>query len=148
MQHHDWNFHNKLWCLIILSRFNIVKNRPAPFGTELHDIHEFHEWHMHTGICNNGDIRLVNGGNRYEGRVEVCLSNQWGTVCDDYWKSNPNNARVACRQLGYSDIGECLLSTKIKQFRPGKLVSHQPFPGFWCRRAVIIKFHYSMRYWS
>jgi hypothetical protein len=53
---------------------------------------------------------LVNGGNQYEGRVEVCLNNEWGTICDDYWKSNPHNAQVACRQLGYSDIGEYSLS--------------------------------------
>ena len=62
----------------------------------------------YTAICRDGDIRLVNmnGGHQYEGRVEVCLNDQWGTVCDDYWKSNPNNARVACRQLGFSDIGK------------------------------------------
>ncbi len=37
-------------------------------------------------------IRLVNGANQYEGRVEVFVQDQWGTVCDDYW--NGNDARV------------------------------------------------------
>ena len=61
----------------------------------------------------------MNGGNQYEGRVEICLNNHWGTVCDDYWKSNPHNARVACRQLGYSDIGkylECMLPPGLHDF--------------------------------
>ena len=45
----------------------------------------------------------MNGLTPYEGRVEVCKNDEWGTVCDNGWGSA--DARVVCRQLGYEIIG-------------------------------------------
>ena len=63
--------------------------------------------------CTHGQIRLVGGLNNRTGRVEICVDGNWGTVCDDGW--NYNDARVACRQLGFPTIG------KIKNASFGKL---------------------------
>ena len=53
--------------------------------------------------CAYGQVRLVGGNIVNEGRVEICMNNVWGTVCDDSWGSA--DATVVCRQLGYSTTG-------------------------------------------
>ncbi len=58
--------------------------------------------HLHAAReCNDTDIRLVDGRNEQEGRVELCVGGVWGIVCDDAWDNR--DAQVVCRQLGYTE---------------------------------------------
>ena len=58
-------------------------------------------------ICSDGDVRLV-GGPTPEGqvplmgRIEVCINEAYGTVCDSGF--GREEASVVCGQLGFSRI--------------------------------------------
>jgi len=58
---------------------------------------------LFAAICEGGDIRLSGASSNRYGRVEVCVNGTWGTICDDFW--NSTDARVVCRQLGFSPYG-------------------------------------------
>ena len=53
--------------------------------------------------CTDGQLRLVGGTNVREGRVEICINNAWGTICDDLFGAQ--EATVVCTQMGFSDRG-------------------------------------------
>ncbi|XP_068447787.1 galectin-3-binding protein B-like [Clinocottus analis] len=47
-----------------------------------------------------GSVRLADGQDIAEGRVEILHNGVWGTVCDDDW--DIDDAHVVCRQLHFS----------------------------------------------
>lgn len=67
-------------------------------------------WIVHQGL----GLRLADGSNRCEGRVEVCHADTWGTVCDDSWSIE--DAHVVCRQLG---CGRAVSALPGARFSPG-----------------------------
>lgn len=71
--------------------------------------------------CTEGDIRLLEGNTELEGRVELCRNNEWGTVCDTGWDNN--DARVVCRQLGFSVAGT-LIQNDCLRVRFENIVQH------------------------
>ncbi|XP_072445308.1 scavenger receptor cysteine-rich domain-containing group B protein [Chiloscyllium punctatum] len=69
----------------------------------------------HTTPQTARSIRLVNGNNSCQGRVEIFYGNNWGTVCDDEW--NIKNVAVVCRQLG---CGGAITATDLSYFGYGR----------------------------
>ena len=54
-------------------------------------------------LCTDGQVRVIGSSSSHIGRVEVCVNQTWGTVCDSTW--NDRAASVICRQLGFSPYG-------------------------------------------
>ena len=54
--------------------------------------------------CTDGDVRLIGGSNKYEGRIEVCINQAWGTVCG-FGVLLTEIAEVVCRQIGALTLG-------------------------------------------
>ena len=55
------------------------------------------------GDCHNGDVRLSEGQTEWEGRLELCLNQRWGTVGSN--GQTAINSQVVCNALGYDFSG-------------------------------------------
>ena len=58
---------------------------------------------MIAAACGDGDLRLVGGNRKEEGRLEVCFRKRWGTINGERWTHT--DTEVACKQLGHSTSG-------------------------------------------
>ena len=67
--------------------------------------------------CSTGEVRLemsLNNAttNSQEGRLELCINNAWGTVCDSLFDAD--DAAVACSQIaGFSQQGNFVWRCQI-----------------------------------
>ena len=105
-------------CVTLFSRHKILEIRPNHLHMcnitrhQLNSLHNRQYCHYDVNIwptvqflvgneVRDGEIRLNrrSGNNLWEGRVEIFLSGEWGTVCDNGAASS--DAQVVCRQLGY-----------------------------------------------
>lgn len=60
--------------------------------------------------CTGDAVRLTDRVNEREGRLQVCMGGMWGTVCDSNNEWGPEEANIACGQLGFSDKGKTYVS--------------------------------------
>lgn len=60
--------------------------------------------------CIEGNVRLQGSSVSTEGRVEICRSNLWGTVCESSWDAI--DAAVVCIQLGLPSSGKGPLNNR------------------------------------
>ena len=62
-------------------------------------------------LCTNGDIRIIGdttSSSPSYGRVDFCVNQTWGTICDSTWTEA--EASVVCRQKGFSPYGNLYCS--------------------------------------
>lgn len=64
-------------------------------------VYMYSSFFIESNNCNDGDTRLVDGRVEREGRLEVCVTGVWATVCASNFQRS--SAYVACKQAGYED---------------------------------------------
>ena len=57
--------------------------------------------------CEEGEVRLQDGTDPSNGRVEVCHNGIWGSICINHL--DQYDASIVCRQLGYDSEGTLII---------------------------------------
>ena len=100
-------------------------------------------------LGSEGDLRLVSGSNRAEGRLNVCHAEEWGSVCYEDTERGQHafsniSADVGCFQLGFAGaltwfphnrFGSGNLSTWLKRVNCTGSETKLFQCGSWCKNA-------------
>ena len=71
--------------------------------------------HYNTSVyCDDGELRLDEGETEWEGRLEMCYNERWGTVSSEGWTDI--NTQVVCNDFGYDVSGKNRPHTQKKQY--------------------------------
>ena len=81
----------------------------------------------HAADTADGDLRLRGGPSHNDGRLEIFHDNEWGTVCDDFF--GRIDAKVACRQMGYTGAGGLATGPRSPSSKPSNLEALRPESG-------------------
>lgn len=81
------------WCFVSVSLFDIIL---------LHSLLYIDKNDTVDTSCSTGDVRLVGGSNEYEGRVEMCYNQMWGTISQN---SFYDASDIVCKQLEHQSRG-------------------------------------------
>ena len=91
--------------------------------------------------CTDGTIRLYGGSTEYDGILQICNDEVWGTVCyNSHWNNVDTN--VVCNELGYTvysnndDVYVFSITIIIGNYHTG-VITNEKYPiiysGFNCK---------------
>jgi serine/threonine protein kinase len=98
----NFDFDEVCFCSLYCSQYTIldpdhVKNETR--GDCCRDILQFDNCIGEERVCEENDVRLVDGTAPWNGRLEICKGGLWGAVCEDQFEDI--DAAVTCKQLGF-----------------------------------------------
>ncbi|XP_063448102.1 putative DMBT1-like protein [Mytilus trossulus] len=92
---------------IVLDNLNCIGTESDIFDCQSNGLFQHDCGHSEDAgvVCQENfmKVRLVDGDDSLEGRVEINVNGEWGTICDDGF--GDEEASVICGMLGYNETG-------------------------------------------